>query len=422
MNTLSQRTQDGYSVELALLKRGFDKCLSSPYHRTDNPNGIINLGTSENLICNDLVIPKLESFTHISPEEMRYFPINGMPEFRKEIGKFLGNRSNSDVEMDMSDLTIMNGCSSIFNFLAYVIGNQGDYFLVPSPYYGMAADYMKGYMGLNPIAVDLDEDNMVSVESLQLKYDEAVLEGKKVCGLVLINPHNPTGAVYDKKLVVEVMEFASARGIHMIVDEIYLLSVFEEGVFESCLSYSLQWPDPDRTHFMWSFSKDFAMSGARCAVLYTKNRAIHATFDRMAFYHSVPAMVQMKLCAMLRDTQWVDDFLAESRVRLKDHANVVMESLDKLGIPYLKPIGTLFLWADFTPVFRNRPSQTEADSIFLEMLNNLIYIPSARGFNGIDPKNFRIVYAIPKDDLMKAMSRLEEFVCSYKNGAVECVG
>ena len=412
---ISQRARESNSVELGFLQNGFNKCLFSPYHPADNPGGIINLGTSENLICDDLVIPKLESLTNITPPEVRYFPVNGMIELRREVGRFLGEKTRADVKITEADLTVMNGCSSVFCFAAYVIGNEGDHYLIPSPYYGMTANYMKGYNGLQPIGVDVDENNMVSVQMLKSKYEESVSEGKTVCGIVLINPHNPTGAVYDKDLVMDILNFACSRDIHVVIDEIYFLSVFEEGAFQSCLSYSQEWPDPDRTHFMWSFSKDFAMSGSRCAVLYSKNRNVHSSYERVGFYHMVAGIIQMKLCAMLRDTDWVDGYLTESRLRLKEHADMVMQSLDAIGISYFKPVGTLYLWADFTTVFKNIPSESEADAIFFGMLDNLIYIPSAKGFNGSNPKYFRIVFAIPKDYLIEAMKRLEDFVLSYRS-------
>ena len=191
--------------------------------------------------------------------------------------------------------------------------------------YGMTANYIKkGYNGLQPIGVDIDENNMVSVQMLKSRYEESVSEWKTVCGIVLINPHNPTGAVYDKDLVMDILNFACTRDIHVVIDEIYFLSVFEEGKFKSCLSYSQEWPDPDRTHFMRSFSKDFAMSGSRYAVLYSKNRNVHSSYERVGFYHMVAGIIQMKLCAMLRDADWVDGYLTESRLRLKEHAAMVM--------------------------------------------------------------------------------------------------
>ena len=128
--------------------------------------------------------------------------------------------------------------------------------------------------------------------------------------------------------------------MHVIIDEIYLLSTFEEGTFESCLSFSKEWPDPTRTHFMWGFSKDFAMSGSRCAVFHSKNRAIHMAFGKdISFYHNVPGVMQMKLCRMLRDREWVNGYLVETRKRLQKHAAIVMKTLDSLHISYQKPTG-----------------------------------------------------------------------------------
>ena len=126
----------------------------------------------------------------------------------------------------------------------------------------------------------------------------------------------------------------------MIIDEIYFLSMFEEGTFQSCLSYSQDWPDPARTHFMWGFSKDFSMSGSRCAVIHSKNRDLHRAFCKdISFYHNVPGIVQMKLCRMLQDKVWVEEYLEESRIRLQRHAGIVMSTLDSLGVSYFKPEG-----------------------------------------------------------------------------------
>lgn len=201
---LSVRCQQNYNKEPSLLYDGFSRCQKNPYHPTDNQTGIINLGTSENLICDDLIIPKLESLTEITPPELRYFPLNGMWEFRVELAKFLTEKTQSDQVIEPEDISVTNGCSSAFSSLAYMIGDRGDHFLINTPYYGMTSVYMGNYMGLQPIEVDTDSENMVCVGLLAEAWDKARAEGKKVCGVVLINPNNPTGAVYSKERVLQV--------------------------------------------------------------------------------------------------------------------------------------------------------------------------------------------------------------------------
>ena len=77
--------------------------------------------------------------------------------------------------------------------------------------------------------------------------------------------------------------------------------------------------------------------------------------------------------------------------------------------------GTLYIWADFTRLFKRAPTDEEAVSIFYKMMDHLVYIPSAKGFNGTNPKYFRIVYSIPEEDLIEAMRRFKEFVNVHLN-------
>ena len=205
LDVLSVRCQEQFKTKSSLLFEGFRRSNANPYHPTKNETGIINLGTSENLICDDMIIPKLESLTEINPPEIRYFPVNGLLELREEVASFLTERTRSDQQIDVRNISITNGCSSAFSALSYMIGDPGDYYLIPAPYYNMIKVFMGNYMQLKPLEVEIDSENMVCVRLLAEAWEKAVEEGKRVCGLVLINPHNPTGAVYNKKLILEVI-------------------------------------------------------------------------------------------------------------------------------------------------------------------------------------------------------------------------
>ena len=108
-----------------LLLRGFLRCKSSPYHPTSNPDGIINLGTSENQLCSDLLIPKLESLCSVTPDQLMYFDPNGVPEFREAIAGLLNARARADMPLGKDDVSVTNGCSSAMSAIAYMIGDAG---------------------------------------------------------------------------------------------------------------------------------------------------------------------------------------------------------------------------------------------------------------------------------------------------------
>eukprot|EP00116_Pleurobrachia_bachei_P007771 sb/3468033/ len=257
---------------------------------------------------------------------------------------------------------------------------------------------MGSYGGLSP--VELPDGG--SIDSMRSTLQTP---GHSIKAIVLLNPQNPTGKVYSKEYVLEVMELAKENSLHVIIDEIYFLSIFEGETFESCLSYTQEWPDPARTHFIWSFSKDFSMSGARCGLIYSQSEVLHNAYnDKMAFYHFVPALVQRMLCRLIQDTAWVDNYLTESRSRLRDHLKVVTDTLDRIGVKYSPP-------KDFSPLFPDpaHPTSDQANSIFYGLIDEGVYIPSSGGFNGPEPQYFRIVFAVPKQELCVAMERLVKF-------------
>lgn len=106
-----------------------------------------------------------------------------------------------------------------------------------------------------------------SVEIFRRVYAEACALGLRPRIIVLNNPHNPLGDVYDESMTLPVLKFAAEKQIHVIIDDIYAFSVFNhEKKFESILNFDIV--DPLRTHFIWSFSTDFALSSARVGIMY----------------------------------------------------------------------------------------------------------------------------------------------------------
>uniref|UniRef100_A0A8B9NAG4 Aminotransferase class I/classII large domain-containing protein n=1 Tax=Accipiter nisus TaxID=211598 RepID=A0A8B9NAG4_9AVES len=146
----------------------------------------------------------------------------------------------------------------------------------------------------------------------------------------------------------------------------------------SCLPlFSFSLPDPERTHFMWGFSKDFGMSGIRVGVLYTRNNEIRKAVNQLAVFHSCPGPVQHVLSQFLRDRDWLDNvFFPTNKKRLKEAQNILVDGLADVGIPVLKSSGGLYVWADFRKVFRDLSkcctvtllNQSQTTHLLLQML------------------------------------------------------
>lgn len=125
-------------------------------------------------------------------------------------------------------------------------------------------------------------------ESFEYGYNAALLEGLNPRMILLINPNNPLGDIYDERTLLPILQFAAEKCLHVVIDEVYALSTFVTYSFQSILNYKSLLPDPERTHFLWSFSKDFSLNGERVGVMYTGTTEIcnqSSKINFLLFHH-----------------------------------------------------------------------------------------------------------------------------------------
>ena len=100
----------------------------------------------------------------------------------------------------------------------------------------------------------------LTIRKVKIAHKLAMQRGKKISGIILCNPHNPLGTIYSKELIMQILTFAKEEGLHVILDEVYALTLHEDVPFHSVASLN-NMPSPMNTHFVWSCSKDLALSG-----------------------------------------------------------------------------------------------------------------------------------------------------------------
>ncbi|XP_068411066.1 1-aminocyclopropane-1-carboxylate synthase-like protein 1 isoform X3 [Eschrichtius robustus] len=327
------------------------------YDEDKNPSGIINLGTSENKLCFDLLSRRLSQsdMLRVEPSLLQYPDWRGHLFLREEVARFLSFYCRSPTPLKPENVVVLNGCASLFSALATILCEAGEAFLIPAPYYGAITQHVYLYGNVRLVCVYLDSEVtgletrpfQLTVEKLEMALEGANSEGVKVKGLILINPQNPLGDVYSPGELQEYLEFAKRHELHVMVDEVYMLSVFEESVgYHSVLSLE-RLPDPQRTHVMWATSKDFGMSGLRFGTLYTENQDVATAVSSLCRYHGLSGLVQYQMAQLLRDRDWINQvYLPENHARLKAAHIYVSEELRALGIPFLSRGAGFFIWVD----------------------------------------------------------------------------
>jgi aspartate/methionine/tyrosine aminotransferase len=175
--------------------------------------------------------------------------------------------------------------------------------------------------------------------------DRAVARaGRPVKALLFTSPDNPLGRVYEPREIEEVLAWGEQAGIHVVLDEIYALSVFGSRPFVS--GASLRPSLGARTHVVWAFSKDFGASGLRCGVLVSENEAVLRAVDGLAYWAACSGHTQHLLKEIVSDTPWVDGYVAETRHRLRASYERVTSALTEHGIPFVPAGGGIFVLVD----------------------------------------------------------------------------
>ncbi|XP_018115774.1 1-aminocyclopropane-1-carboxylate synthase-like protein 1 isoform X2 [Xenopus laevis] len=397
-------------------EEGYRAYHEDKYDEDKNPNGIINFGTSENKLCFDLMSKRLtqSDMNVMEPPLLQYPDWKGHTFLREEVARFLTYYCKAPSPLSTENVVILNGCGSLFSSLAAVLCDPGDSILIATPFYGGITQSIFLYSGIKLVYVHLESKVaspatrpfQLTVQKLETTLQSAREEGSSVKALILINPHNPLGDVYSAAEMLEFLEFAKRHSLHVIVDEIYMLSVFDEATsFHSVLSLD-KLPDPQRTHVMWGISKDFAVSGIRFGMLYSQNQDVCNGVASLCYFHGVCGPIQFKMAQLLRDRDWINQvYLRVNHTRLQAAQSYVAEELRSMGVPFLNRRAGFFIWIDFRKYLR-APTFEEEVILWRSFLDNKVLLSCGKAFECSEPGWFRVIFSDKTHRLQLGMQRI----------------
>ncbi|XP_044539540.1 1-aminocyclopropane-1-carboxylate synthase-like protein 1, partial [Gracilinanus agilis] len=298
-------------------------------------------------------------------------------------------------------VVVANGCASLFSALATVLCDPGEAFLISSPYYGAITQHVYLYGNVRLVFAHLDS-RVTGMDSrpfqLTVKKLEAALQGAKseginIKGLILINPQNPLGDIYSQEQLQEYLEFAKRHELHVIVDEVYMLSVFDEAaIFQSVLGMD-RFPDPQRTHVIWGTSKDFGISGFRFGTLYTENQDVANAVASLGCLHGICGTVQYQMAQLLGDRDWINQvYLCENHARLRAAHGYITKELETLNIPFLRTKAGFFVWMDLRKYLCTGTFEEEL-SLWRRFLDHKVLLLCGKAFECSEPGWFRLVFS-----------------------------
>ena len=251
----------------------------------------VGLCIAENRRMTGRFLECIDRYRDVPDRVLGYDAMTGNAEFRANLAAFMG-RSVLGRTFAPEQLAVLAGAGTVLEQVFYVIADPGEAVLVPTPSYaGFWADIeTRDGLHVVPVAARSDRDFRLTVADFDAALERSPYP---VRALLFTNPDNPLGRVYTRDLLVELLAWAERRGIHIVFDEVYALSVFGDTPFVSAAS--LRPNLGSSAHVVWAFSKDFGASGLRCGVLVSENEALVSAVDQLAYWSACSGHTQFLL-------------------------------------------------------------------------------------------------------------------------------
>ena len=344
---------------------------------------------------------------HQLPECEGYSDSRGLFSARKAIMQYAQLKNIPNVDMD--SIYTGNGVSELIQLCMQALLDNGDEILIPAPDYPLwtACATLAGGTPVHYIC-DEQSDWFPDIEDMEAKITP------RTKALVIINPNNPTGALYPREVLEQIAELARRHGLMIFSDEIY-----DRLVMDGLEHISIASLAPDLPCVTFSgLSKSHMIAGYRIGwMIISGNKACAKDFllginmlSNMRLCSNVPA--QSIVQTALGGHQSVNSYIVPGG-RIYEQREYIYNALNSIdGITAVKPKAAFYI---FPKIDVKKFNITDDEQFALDLLHQKkILITRGGGFNWGEPDHFRIVYLPRIEVLSEAMRDLEEFLATYR--------
>lgn len=310
--------------------------------------------------------------------------------------------------VEIEDIFLGNGASELIVMAMQALLNNGDEILVPAPDYPLwtAAVNLAGGKARHYLC-DEQADWFPDLADIESKISD------KTRGIVVINPNNPTGSVYSREVLEQIVELARRHNLIIFADEIYSKILYDDAEFIPmgrlaqdvlCISFN-------------GLSKAYRLAGFRSGWLVISG----AKHRAKSYIEGLEMLASMRLCAnvpamhavqtALGGYQSINELIVPGG-RLRDQRDAAMAAIDKVpGLSCVKPRGAMYL---FPKLDLDMYKIKDDEQLVLDFLiQEKILLVQGSAFNWPANDHFRIVFLPREDDLTRAINRLGEFLQRY---------
>lgn len=310
---------------------------------------------------------------------------------------------------DVEDVFLGNGVSELISMVTQALLNDGDEVLIPAPDYPLwtAATSLAGGKPVHYLCDEEDNWNP-SLEDIRSKVTD------KTKAIVVINPNNPTGAVYSREILQGIVDIAREHDLLILADEIYDRILYDDAEHISIATLC-----PDLLCITFNgLSKTYRVAGYRAGWMVLTGPKNHAG----GFIEGLELLAGTRLCpnvpaqhaiqVALGGRQSIYDLTQEGG-RLLEQRNVAYEKLNEIpGVSVVKPMGALYA---FPKIDLEMYDIHDDGLMMLDLLRQeKILMVQGTGFNWPTPDHFRVVTLPWANELSNAIERFGNFLASYK--------
>ncbi len=377
----------------------------SPYARDAVRRGVkvyhLNIGQPD-IKTPPQVIEAVQQYDH---SIIAYGNSEGLQELREALPLYY---KKYGLNVDSEDILVTTGGSEALQFAFMTLCDPYDEIIIPEPYYTNVASFAHSAMvNLVPVTSKMEEG--FSLPDIS-EFEKRIT--RKTGAILLCSPNNPTGHVYTKDELLQLLQLCEKHDIFLIVDEVYREFCYDGKEFTSILSFE---EFSDRIICVDSFSKRYSMCGSRIGALVSKNKEVLEHALKLAQARLCPPDIeQVAACAALKTD---DSYLCEVRSEYERRRDFIVNALKKIdGVKVGNPKGAFYLVAEL-PI-----DDAERFATFMlqdfDLNGETVMVAPCEDFyvtEGLGRRQVRIAYVLNTDDLAKAAACIEAGLKAYRS-------
>ena len=341
------------------------------------------------------------------PHAAGYTDSKGLFAPRKSVVHYTQEKHIRGVTLD--DVYLGNGASELIAMSMNALLDDGDEVLIPTPDYPLYTAVV-GLSGGTPVHYCCDEESgwLPDIDDIERRITP------NTRGIVVINPNNPTGALYPESVLLAIIEVARRHQLIVFADEIYDKTLYDGAVHTSIASLA------DDVLFVTfnGLSKNYRACGYRAGWMVVSGERRHAR----DYIEGLNMLASLRLCAntpgqlaiqtALGGYQSIKDLVAPTGrlCRQRDIAHQLLSDIP--GVSVVKPKAALYMFPRLDPTIY--PVADDRQFAYDLLAEEKVLIVQGTGFNMPTPDHFRIVFLPNVDDLTEAIGRIARFLEHYR--------